>query len=144
VASVAGWDLAAYRDAVGGKRPRAGANYNIDGGDTVSCAPELARLSLNIAAAHHDPEATSDGRRLVYGGRTIGIPLSHVTRALPELMTVVGWRSCDHLAPVHEGDVLHSVISVEAVEPLEGAGSLVTCECRPLRRSRCSTGGSWG
>jgi acyl dehydratase len=39
-----------------------------------------------------------------------------VTRALPNLVTVVAWRSCDHLAPVFEGDVLRSAVTVEAVE----------------------------
>ena len=74
----------------------------------MSCASELVRLSLNVAAAHSDPGSTGSGRRLVYGGHTIGLALAHVTRALPNLVTVVGWRSCDHLNPVFEGDVLHS------------------------------------
>jgi acyl dehydratase len=74
-------------------------------------------MSLNIAAAHNDPGSTGSGRRLVYGGHTIGLALSHVTRALPNLVTVVAWRSCDHLAPVFEGDVLHSTIEVEATAP---------------------------
>ena len=40
-------------------------------GDVVSSAPELARLTLNIAATHHDSRV--GGRRLVYGGHTIGL-----------------------------------------------------------------------
>jgi acyl dehydratase len=91
----------------------------------VSCAPELARLSLNIAAAHTDPGASGRGRRLVYGGHTIGIAFAHATRALPNLVTVAGWRSCDHLAPVFEGDVLHSVVSVGVLESLPATGALV-------------------
>jgi acyl dehydratase len=31
-------------------------------------------------------------------------------------VTVAAWRSCDHLGPVFEGDVLHSTVSVEAKE----------------------------
>jgi acyl dehydratase len=131
--SLAGWDLAAYRAlarGVDGERPRIGTSYLIESGDTVTCAPELARLSLNIAAAHHDPETARHGRRLVYGGHTIGIALSHVTRALPDLVTVVAWRSCDHLAPVFEGDVLQSVVAVEAIEPLQAAGALAELHVR--------------
>jgi acyl dehydratase len=52
---------------------------------------------------------------VVYGGHTIGLALSHVVRALPNLVTVGGWRSCDHLAPVFEGDVLRSVVTVGEV-----------------------------
>jgi 2-methylfumaryl-CoA isomerase len=77
-ASVAGWDLGAYRSLVvggGAQRPLSGTTYVVEGGDTVSCAPELARLSLNVATAHHDPAAGGRGRRLVYGGHTIGLAL---------------------------------------------------------------------
>jgi acyl dehydratase len=126
--AVSGWDFAAYRELTGGvesERPRSGCRYAVQSGDTVSCAPELARLSLNIAAAHHDPAAGGRGRRLVYGGHTIGIALSHVTRALPAIVTVAGWRSCDHLSPVYEGDVLHSAIDVGAVEPISSDACLV-------------------
>jgi acyl dehydratase len=114
---VAGWDLDAYRSLVSsaGEVPAPGTRYVVDGGDTVTAAPELARLSLNVAAAHTDPAASGRGRRLVYGGHTIGVALAHATRALPDLVTVAGWRSCDHLAPVFEGDVLRSVVTVETV-----------------------------
>ena len=105
--------------------PCPGSSYVVECGDTVTSAPELARLSLNLAGAHHDPGATSQGRRLVYGGHTIGIALGHVTRVLPDLVTVVGWRSCDHLAPVYENDILHSRVAVESIDPLEQGGALV-------------------
>jgi acyl dehydratase len=128
-APVAGWDLAAFREAVPGQHAGAlssGARYVVEGGDTVTCAPELARLSLNVAAAHLDPAAGGRGRRLVYGGHTIGVALAQATRALPNLVTVIAWRSCDHLAPVFEGDVLHSVVTVGAIELLgEEGGALV-------------------
>jgi acyl dehydratase len=70
---------------------------------------------LNAAAAHSDPGSGGRGQRLVYGGHTIGIALQHVTRAIPNLLTVAAWRSCDHLGPVFEGDVLHSRVVVQAV-----------------------------
>jgi acyl dehydratase len=105
-------DLDMFRRLVPGKHEvTEGEVFEIPGGDVVSSAPELARLTLNIATAHHDAPT-----RLVYGGHTIGIAASHVTRALPNLVTVAGWHSCDHLAPVHEGDVLRSTVEVERVE----------------------------
>jgi acyl dehydratase len=116
--SVAGWDLEAWRRATPGLRPATlvpgGGAASPAAGDVVTSAPELARLTLNIAGAHHDAQG---GRRLVYGGHTIGVAAAHVSRVLPQLMTITGWRRCDHLAPVHEGDVLRSEVTVTAVRP---------------------------
>jgi acyl dehydratase len=134
--SISHWDLEVYRELEPGGHGNSltvGDRFVIDGGDTVTCAPELARLSLNIAAAHTDPGATGHGRRLVYGGHTIGIALAHANRALPNLVTVAGWRSCDHLAPVFEGDVLRSAVTVEAIEPPgEDGGALVDLRVETL------------
>jgi len=47
-----------------------------------------------------------DGRRLVYGGHTIGLAQASLTRMFPDTATVLGWQACDHLAPVFEKDVL--------------------------------------
>ena len=91
-------------------------------GDVVSSAPELARLTLNIAATHHDSRV--GGRRLVYGGHTIGLALAQASRLLPNLVTVLGWQSCDHTGPVHEGDTLYSELHVESAEPTESGGVL--------------------
>jgi acyl dehydratase len=127
-AAVAGWDLGAYRELVPGPHGAsvtAGSRFVLEHGDTVSSAPELPRLSLNLAAAHSDPAAGSDGRRLVYGGHTIGLALTHAVRALPALVTVVAWRSCEHLAPVFEGDIIRSTVTVERVEPGPAEGKLV-------------------
>jgi acyl dehydratase len=55
--SIAGWDLVAFRELVPGPHRAAlspGARFALEGGDTVTAAPQLARLSLNIAAAHTD------------------------------------------------------------------------------------------
>jgi acyl dehydratase len=84
-------------------------------GDVVTSAPELARLTLNIAATHHDSRVS--GKRLVYGGHTIGLALAQATRLLPNLVAVSGWESCQHTAPVHEGDTLYSDVTVEDVTP---------------------------
>lgn len=90
--------------------------------DVVSSAPELARLTLNIAAVHHDSRIS--GRRLVYGGHTIGLALAQATRLLPNLATVLAWQSCDHIGPVYEGDTLYSEVRVESAEPTEHGGVL--------------------
>jgi acyl dehydratase len=90
--------------------------------DVVSSAPELARLTLNIAAVHHDSRI--GGRRLVYGGHTIGLALAQASRLLPNLATVLGWRSCDHTAPVYEGDTLYSELHIDSAEPTDNGGVL--------------------
>ena len=109
----ADWDVEAYRTRVPGPHfdPAIGGAVLYGTGDVVSSAPELARLTLNVAATHHDSRV--GGQRLVYGGHTIGLALAQVTRVLPNLVTVLGWESCDHTGPVHEGDTLHSEIHVE-------------------------------
>ncbi len=122
----AGWDAEAFRERV----PGAGFDAGIAGSvlrstaDVVSNAPELARLTLNIAATHHDWRV---GRqRLVYGGHTIGLALAQATRVLPNLVTVLGWESCDHTGPVHEGDTLYSELHVdEAVSLPDGRGGVL-------------------
>ncbi|MCW2528229.1 MAG: Acyl dehydratase-like protein [Pseudonocardiales bacterium] len=101
-----------------------GRKYRVVGADVVSSAPELARLSLNVAAVHHDAQAAG-GRRLVYGGHTIAIAMGQASRALPDLLTVLGWHSCDHLAPVHEGDRLTSTIDVERVDEHPAGGQVL-------------------
>lgn len=110
---LAAWNVAALPAA----SPQPGMRWRVESGDVVSSAPELARLSLNVAAAHHDAAANASRRRLVYGGHTIGLAAAQTTRALPELLTIVAWHGCDHLAPVFEGDTLTSRIELERVEP---------------------------
>jgi acyl dehydratase len=127
-APVAGWDLAAMD---GGGAPGAGSVFELEGGDVVSAAPELARLSLNVAMAHHDRAAGQGGQRLVYGGHTIGLAAAQLTRALPDLATIVAWHACDHLAPVFEADTLTSEVEVERTEPLPaGGGALIHLRSR--------------
>jgi acyl dehydratase len=124
---VTGWRLDMFARRAPGPRPaelHAGQSFEVAGGDVVSSAPELARLTANIAAVHHDTSAAG-GDRLVYGGHTIGLALSQAARALPSLVTVTGWHSCDHLAPVREGDTLRSVVTVEQVDYLPGGGGVV-------------------
>ena len=124
---VSGWQLGWFARQAAGPRLaelRAGQSWAVPGGDVVSGAPELARLTLNMAMAHHDAQAAG-GQRLVYGGHTVGLALAQAARSLPSLVTVAAWHRCDHLGPVHEGDTLRSTISVEQVDPLPGGGGLV-------------------
>lgn len=123
----ADWDAEAYRAKVEGARfdPGLAGTVLHSTADVVSSAPELARLTLNIAATHHDWRVNN--RRLVYGGHTIGLALAQVTRLLPNLATVLGWRSCDHTGPVYEDDTLYSEVHVERAEPLpDGRGGVLT------------------
>jgi acyl dehydratase len=99
----------------------AGQRFQVEGRDVVTSAPELARLTMNIAAVHHDL-AAAGGRRLVYGGHTIALALGQAARALPDMLTVIAWQSCDHLAPVHESDLLSSTVEVEQVTLLPQGG----------------------
>ncbi|MCV7001870.1 acyl dehydratase [Mycolicibacterium alvei] len=111
-----GWDADAFRTRVPGPHfdPTVAGAVLHSTADVVSSAPELARLSLNIAATHHDWR--SGGQRLVYGGHTIGLALAQVNRLLPNLVTILGWESCDHTGPVHEGDTLFSELHVESAD----------------------------
>ena len=117
------WNCAAFRERVPGPHfdaELAGAVLH-SGADVVSSAPELARLTLNIAAIHH----AAGSQRLVYGGHTIGVALAQTCRLLPNLATVLRWESCDHTGPVHEGDTLQSELRVEAAEPLPDGGGIL-------------------
>ncbi len=118
------WRLDRFRELAPGEHLAdlvPGAVYEIEGRDTVTAAPELARLTLNVAMAHHDLDGAG-GRRLVYGGHTISLAGAAVTRALPNLVTILAWRSCDHTGPVFEGDVLRTQVTVDAVHPLAQGG----------------------
>jgi acyl dehydratase len=114
---VGGWDLAAFRRLPGEHFAdlAVGRSWEVGGADVVSAAPELARLTVNIAAAHHDGS-------LVYGGHTIGLALAQACRAIPNIVTVASWAGCDHTGPVHEGDRLTSRVSVTGTRELADGG----------------------
>jgi acyl dehydratase len=118
------WDGAVFRNKVPGPHFNPGMAGSVlhSTGDVVSSAPELARLTLNIAATHHDSRV--GGRRLVYGGHTIGLALAQASRLVPNLVTVLGWESCDHTGPVHEGDTVYSELHVESAQRTESGGVL--------------------
>ena len=132
--SVHGWQLAPLRDASPGPAfadLEPGMIWRFDGGDLVSGAPELARLTMNIAGAHHDRfRDGGDGRRLVYGGHTVGIAAARAARALPTMATICGWHSCDHLGPVFEGDTLYTELRLEELQPVPSGGGLAHVRAR--------------
>jgi acyl dehydratase len=122
--AAADWKGEVFRERVTGPHFDAGLAGSVlhSSADVVSSAPELARLTLNIAGVHHGSRL--GGRRLVYGGHTIGLALAQASKLLPNLATVLGWQSCDHTAPVYEGDTLYSELHIESAEPTEGGGVL--------------------
>jgi 2-methylfumaryl-CoA hydratase len=121
------WRLEAFRAAAAGDHFAdidPGARYRLAARDSVTCAPELVRMTLNMASTHCDPGASAYGKRLVYGGHTISMAAAHLSRVFPNLLTIVGWRRCDHTAPVFEGDVLRSEVTVTGKRPLDAGGLL--------------------
>lgn len=121
------WNLAPLAsDLTGLKSPlvAAGDVFEIAPKDTVTCAPELVRMSLNIAYTHTDETRSYLGQRLVYGGHTISLALAQIGRALPNLLHMVAWRHCDHLGPVLEGDLISSRFTVVSCHPVQTGGTL--------------------
>lgn len=120
LASLGEWDLSSWRPPTGPEVAE-GAAWNLLAGDVVSSAPELARLTLNLAHVHHDRFSQPSGR-LVYGGHTIGLAMAQMTRTLPHLLTIAGWHGCDHTGPVREGDTLTSRVEVTSLSEASSAG----------------------
>ena len=86
--------------------------------DTVTDAPALARLTQNLAPPHRDASLGQGGKRLVYGGHTVGLAQASLVRLLPTAATVVGWHLCDHTGPVFEEDVVEVSATLDAVHPV--------------------------
>lgn len=117
------WDLTPLACTTTGlKSPTVapGDEFEIVPKDTITCAPELVRMSLNIAYTHTDETQSYLGQRLVYGGHTISIALAQVVRALPNLLHMVAWRHCDHLGPVLEGDLISTKFKLIDCHPAAG------------------------
>jgi acyl dehydratase len=83
-----------------------GQAIEIESRDTVTLAPELVRLTQNLAMTHTDAERSVYGKRLVYGGHTITMAAAQLARLYPNLLSILGWFKCDHTAPVFEQDIL--------------------------------------
>lgn len=113
---VPGWNLAEFKSeckGLHGDDMDIDQRYMVDSQDTVTLAPEIVRLTLNLAMTHTDAGRSVYGKRLVYGGHTISIAAAQLTRALPNLVTILAWYKCDHTAPVFEGDILQSRVTIE-------------------------------
>lgn len=123
-APTADWNGEVFRNRVPGPHFDAAIAGSVlhSTADLISSAPELARLTLNIAATHHDWRAA--GQRLVYGGHTIGLALAQASRLMPNLVTVLAWEHCDHTGPVREGDTLYSELHVESAATTPNGGVL--------------------
>ncbi|MDQ3645850.1 MAG: MaoC family dehydratase [Actinomycetota bacterium] len=122
------WDLHHYRRLVPGDHftdISPGVTYVIEARDTITAAPEFVRLTFNMAQAHTDAGASIFGERLVYGGHTIALVGAQVMRALPNIVSIVAWRSCNHLGPVFEQDLIQTEVLVDSVHPLPGGHGLV-------------------
>lgn len=125
-----GWTLAATDlwQGLRARELRAGQRFALEARDTITSAPELVRISLNMAMAHTDARLSYLGERLVYGGHVIFMAFAQLTRALPNLLTITAWESCDHLAPVVENDRLRSAFTVTDIVPVaaeRGGGALL-------------------
>ena len=81
------------------------------GASVMTLAPELVRMTLNMAMTHTDATRSVYGKRLVYGGHTISIAGSQLARAVPNLVTILAWEKCDHVGPVFEEDILARISS---------------------------------
>ena len=74
---------------------------------------------------HTDATYGIYGKRLVYGGHTISMAAAQISRALPNMMTILGWYHCDHVAPVFEQDILRSDITIVDTHPLAEGGIVI-------------------
>jgi acyl dehydratase len=102
----------------------AGSVVEIEAADTVTSAPELVRMTLNMAMTHTDASRSVYGKRLVYGGHTIAVASAQMTRLIPNLVTILAWYQCDHTAPVFEQDILSSRVTIEEKLSLKAGGIL--------------------
>ncbi len=119
----ANWKLDLFRETISGDhfdQVAEGTTYRIVSRDTVTAAPELARLTLNMAMIHTDAQASHYKKRLVYGGHVIAMAAARISRALPNIVTVLAWKRCDHTAPVFENDILHTDVTVLKKRRLSG------------------------
>ena len=127
-AALPSWNLRAWRAHLGGQHfadVEAGSKYTIDSRDTVTSAPELVRMTLNMAVAHTDAGRSVYNKRLVYGGHTISMAAAQIVRAFPNMLNIVAWHGCDHTGPVFENDILRSEVTVTGKHELGENGGLL-------------------
>ncbi|MCB1645643.1 MAG: hypothetical protein KDI36_09330 [Pseudomonadales bacterium] len=127
-AAVPDWKYEVYRDQVRGRHfadLRIGEQARVESRDTVTLAPELVRMTLNMAMTHTDATRSVYNRRLVYGGHTISMVASHLSRQFPAMMTILGWFHCDHVAPVFEEDIIETEVVIADKLPQANGGIVV-------------------
>jgi acyl dehydratase len=123
LAHIPKWAFAVYR----ARYPSAsepfivGQTLQIEAADTVTSAPELVRMTLNLAMTHTDATRSVYGKRLVYGGHTISIASKQLTMGLPHILQILAWYHCDHVGPVFEGDILSSQITINEIHKVQDA-----------------------
>ncbi len=106
-----GWNLASMSAVVKSRDYEPGHVIQVEARDTVTSAPEIVRMTLNMAMTHTDLSRSVYDKRLVYGGHTISIAASQLSRVVPGLVMILAWYKCDHVAPVFEDDILSSNIT---------------------------------
>ncbi len=124
-AAATAYHCVAFRELVQGEHfaeLSVGDHLVVEARDTITMAPELVRLTLNMAMTHTDATRSVYGKRLVYGGHTISMAAAQISRVMPNMMTILGWFKCDHVAPVFEQDILRTEITIEALHPLLSGG----------------------
>ncbi|MEM7469250.1 MAG: acyl dehydratase [Pseudomonadota bacterium] len=129
----ASWHISAMRSSYTGLSPVdiiEGHDYEVAGKDTITAAPELVRLTLNIAYAHSDASRSYLNKRLVYGGHTIALAHQALTRAFPAMIGVIAWESCDHLGPVLEEDIIGTSFSVTKIRDFGERGRLMAVHAK--------------
>jgi 2-methylfumaryl-CoA hydratase len=139
--AIPSWDAGAYRKAVSGfhfKNLRSGDKFDCEARDTITLAPELVRLTLNMAMTHTDAYRSVYGKRLVYGGHTISMAAAQISRVLPNIVTILGWFTCDHIAPVFEEDIIRTEVEIKDCHSLE-EGGIVTMHVQSFA-TRVNTG----
>ena len=92
--------------------------------DRIEMAGALVRLTQNQAMVHRDPGASPYDQPLVYGGHVVGLAQASLSRVCTGLATVIGWHSCDHVAPAFEGDVVEFTHELVAEQRLDGGAAL--------------------
>ena len=124
-ASIIDWDLETFRSKVSGahfSNLKLDEKRVVESQDTVTMAPEMVRMTLNLAMTHTDATRSVYGKRLVYGGHTISMAAAQLTRVLPNMLTILGWFKCDHVSPVFEGDILRTEVTITGLHKLNDGG----------------------
>lgn len=113
-----------YQNLPRAELPEVGEATKLEFRDSVTLAPELVRLTQNLAMTHTDASRSVYGKRLVYGGHTISMAAAQLSRGIPNLISILGWYHCNHVAPVFEEDILETTFEIEDCRPIKGANMI--------------------